>query len=115
MRVLVCGGRHYKNQDKVFDTLDAVLKKHGAITIVNGGATGADTLSSRWAQYRNQKLEEYPADWNRLKRAAGFIRNQQMLDTGIDGAVAFPGGNGTADMVKRLKAAGISVLEITDR
>jgi hypothetical protein len=47
-------------------------------------------------------------------KAAGSIRNQRMLDAEkhIDVVVAFPGGRGTADMVRRARAAGIHVLEI---
>lgn len=43
-------------------------------------------------------------------KAAGPIRNQRMLDEGKpDLVVAFPGGRGTADMVRRAKAAGVPV------
>jgi hypothetical protein len=36
-----------------------------------------------------------------------------MLEYGPDLVVAFPGGRGTADMVRRAKAAGCEVLEVT--
>ena len=29
MRVLVCGGRDYKNRDQVFEALDGLMAKHG--------------------------------------------------------------------------------------
>jgi hypothetical protein len=52
----------------------------------------------------------YPADWARHGNAAGLVRNQQMLDDGKpDLAVAFPGGKGTADMVRRARKAGIPI------
>jgi predicted Rossmann-fold nucleotide-binding protein len=34
-----------------------------------------------------------------------------MLDMKPDGVVAFPGGDGTADMVRRARAAGVKVWE----
>jgi len=40
------------------------------------------------------------------------MRNQQMVDYGLDGLAAFPGGNGTADMVRRARAAGVTVMEV---
>ena len=56
----------------------------------------------------------FPADWIRHGRAAGPIRNEQMLREGCpDLVVAFhddPGlGRGTADMVRRALAAGVPV------
>lgn len=49
----------------------------------------------------------------RLGRAAGPMRNKQMLEEGKpDLVVAFPGGAGTENMVKQAKAAGIRVLRI---
>lgn len=46
-------------------------------------------------------------------KAAGPIRNQRMLDDGKpDRVLAFPGGRGTANMVKLAKAAGVPVHEI---
>jgi len=53
------------------------------------------------------------ANWRTHGKAAGPIRNQQMLDEGRPHlVVAFPGGTGTADMVRRAKAAGVPVMEV---
>ena len=47
-------------------------------------------------------------DWKKYGKKAGPLRNQQMLEEGKpDLVVAFPGGNGTADMVRRAKKANI--------
>jgi hypothetical protein len=55
----------------------------------------------------------YPADWAKHGRAASPIRNQQMLDEGRPNlVVAFPGGRGTADMVRRARSAGVEVIEV---
>lgn len=56
----------------------------------------------------------YPANWLKYGRMAGAMRNQQMLDEEeVDLVVAFPGGKGTADMVRRARAAGIEVREVS--
>jgi len=79
--------------------------------VISGHARGADEYGERLAKFWNIPLEIYPADWETHGKAAGFIRNQEMLDSGIDLAVQFPGGNGTADMRRRLDKAGVKVME----
>lgn len=109
MRVLVCGGRDYA----YYTTVASVLREIKPTVIIHGGARGADYLASVWAVTHNIPEHPYPADWNKHGKAAGPIRNQQMLDEGQpDLVIAFPGGRGTADMVKRAKKAGITVREL---
>lgn len=111
MRVLVCGGRDYRDEVRVFKELDQIKPSD----LIEGGASGADTLAYRWAK-RNLDADHrhtYDADWDRHGKAAGAIRNQRMLDEGKpDLVLAFPGGRGTADMVRRAKRAGVKVVEI---
>lgn len=108
MRVLVCGGRDYAERDIVFGTLDALKEEHGEIFVISGAAKGADSLALEWALENGGNLAAYHANWTKHGKAAGPIRNQQMLDDGKpEYFVAFPGGNGTKDMVNRLKKAGI--------
>ena len=113
MRVLVCGGRDYDDVDNVYKVLDDIDQ---VITcIISGHANGADSIGEMYANERNFKLDIYPADWNTHGRAAGPIRNKQMLDEGKpDLVVAFPGGRGTANMIKQAKQHGIEVKEITN-
>jgi hypothetical protein len=56
-------------------------------------------------------VEEYKADWDTYGKSAGPIRNQKMLDTGIDYVIAFPGGRGTEHMKKIARKAGVTVIE----
>lgn len=111
MKVLVCGGRNYSNVQRVFELLDK-LHAHTPITlIVNGAARGADSLSSEWARQRGVPFKEYPADWDKLGKSAGFKRNQQMLtDSNPDLVLAMPGGNGTEHMVTISIKAGKQVV-----
>lgn len=110
MRVLVCGGRDFDDMAMML----IVLGQLGpADTIIHGGARGADTMADQLSHSLGCKLEVYAADWNAHGKAAGYIRNQQMLDEGKpDMVIAFPGGRGTADMVKRAKKAGVPVTEV---
>lgn len=112
MRVLVCGGRDYRDRDYVFSVLSHLRLKHGEITVIQGGATGADQHARDWCFGSPGKahLINEPADWKKHGKAAGPMRNQRMLDEHKpDLVIAFPGGAGTADMVRRAKAAGVKL------
>lgn len=112
-RILVCGGRDYHDQAMVFGVLDMEAEQAHVHTIIQGGADGADRLARMWCHTRLCRCENYPAKWREHGKAAGPIRNQQMLDEGKPTKViAFRGGRGTADMVRRARAAGVPVTEI---
>ena len=118
MKVLVCGGRDYDKGSKVFIELDAVfLARDRAndekIIVINGGATGADKFAREWSRIHFQPRITVPANWTLHGKRAGPIRNSEMLrDYRPDLVLAFPGGKGTADMVKKARAAGVEVKEI---
>ena len=125
MRILVCGGRQFKDWRLLFDTLnheyliwEVSLKSFPTekFILIHGDAPGADTLAEVWAASSSQKIiiEVYPADWQMYGVGAGHIRNRKMLDKGKpDLVVAFPGRAGTANMVSIAKTAGVEVREVT--
>jgi hypothetical protein len=83
---------------------------------VHGDADGADTLARLWCERTNTPQKKYPALWKKFGDAAGFLRNQQMVDeAGIQLLLAFPGNNGTMDMVNRCLFARIPVKQIEAR
>lgn len=109
-RICVCGGREFNNKDFIYNTLDRLLTTATwDFTIINGAASGADSLSSLWAKDRNVRLEEYPANWKKHGKAAGPIRNRYMIFLGIDMLIAFPGGTGTNDMINACRKENIFV------
>ncbi len=113
MRVLVCGGRDYRDAGRVLEVLDRIHAQDLVEVVIHGCAPGADELGRRWAEHRHIEQLPFPPDWAGLGRAAGPRRNQMMLEQGKpDLVVAFPGGHGTADMVRRARAAGVEVLEV---
>lgn len=109
MRLIVCGGRGYNDEVTVFATLDRVYAKRRITLVIQGGAPGADALAKRWAAERRVECIEVQADWAAHGRAAGPIRNGQMLDMRPDGVVAFPGGRGTEDMCRKAAERGVTV------
>lgn len=112
-KVLVCGGRYFEGWLLLKRTLDRL--KPRPTLIIHGGARGADLMAKVWAEENDIPSEEYKADWNLHKRAAGPIRNQKMLkEAKPDLVVAFPGERGTAHMVRISKRAKVEVLEVPE-
>lgn len=107
--IIVAGGRAYFDRERVFAALDRAHAKKPITLLVHGGAAGADELAGEWAEARNVSVQVFEADWRTLGPKAGPARNQRMVDAGAHGAVAFPGGTGTADCCRRCEAAGIKV------
>jgi len=101
----------------VFAALDALQARHGDLTVIQGGAWGADNLARLWCCQKKQRdrvmMINMPADWDSHGPAAGPIRNTRMIAEGKpDLVLAFPGGRGTADLVRKAEAAGIPVRRV---
>jgi YspA, cpYpsA-related SLOG family len=111
IKVIVCGGRDFRDRDAVFNALDRADNKRRIGLVIQGAAKGADTLALLWSIDRGVQCLSVPADWNAHGDAAGPIRNEAMLDLLPDAVIAFPGGKGTAHMVKLARDAGIPVWE----
>jgi len=132
-RILVTGGRHYRDRQHVYEVLDGLYARFGPLLVVHGGARGADTLADDWVTSRKARglavdREVHEARWydpcrqscrpgHRKARghassycpAAGEYRNHEMGDLGARGFVAFPdpGSVGTHRMINYAKAKGI--------
>ena len=108
MIVLITGGRDYTNHID-FDTAMSLLPFTPTL-IVHGGARGADNLADLWSKKHGVFVVRMDALWDSHGKGAGPKRNQAMLHfIKPDYCVALPGGNGTADMVRRCEKAGIIV------
>lgn len=112
-RVLVCGGRDKRSlEDRVL--VWQVLDRVRPATVISGGAPGIDTFAAEWARSVGAMSIVFYAQWDVYGRAAGPIRNGRMLKEGAPSLViAFPGGRGTANMVKQARAAGVQVLVVS--
>ena len=113
MRVLICGGRDFSDHKLMIKTLLDIHEETPITCIIHGAASGADTLARNFAHFMAIPVESYPADWDKYKKAAGPIRNTKMLKEGKpEIVIAFPGGRGTADMIKQARESYVPVMEI---
>lgn len=129
-RLLITGGRDYQDRDFVFRTLDELRQDLPIEVIIHGAATGADSLAAEWAIERGVEHLPFRAKWDDIdvpgavirfhtaskfgrhrrptpyNAAAGTQRNAEMLRAGCPThCIAFPGGRGTDDMVRRVQQA----------
>jgi len=116
MRVLVCGTRNFDREEVIRDVM---RRLPGDAVIIEGEAKGADSIARKVAGERGMCVLKFPAEWEKRGRAAGIIRNQEMLDEGKPDVVyAFYLNSqdkdksvGTKDMVRRSVKAGVRTVE----
>ena len=110
-RIAVTEGRTFIN----FIAIRKAFKEIGLNEediLIHGGCSGCDKLCAEIANREfNTKIEEHPANWKKYGRAAGPIRNKEMLESNIDFLLAFRGGRGTANCKKEAKKLGIKIME----
>lgn len=113
MKVLVCGGRDYDPLKAEAWLENYYLDKEKPSEIIEGGASGADMGGLYFGNHSGVPVKTFKAEWDKYGKSAGFRRNQRMLEEGMpELVIAFPGGKGTAMMVKLAKDANVSVIEI---
>lgn len=122
-RALFCGDRNWANVSMI----EAVMlglrhwaeQREALLVVINGMAPGADIIANETAIKHDIDREEYPADWLRFKKAAGPIRNKQMLDDGRPKVVfAFhndlENSKGTKDCLNQALSMGIKCFLISE-
>lgn len=115
MRLLVCGGRDFRDKPMAFAVLSWLRKSYDEFVIIQGGANGADALARDWCRANGVQFITEFARWDLWGKRAGPIRNADMLHKhNPEMVLAFPGGTGTADMVRRSRKAGLIVMEMID-
>jgi predicted NAD-dependent protein-ADP-ribosyltransferase YbiA (DUF1768 family) len=117
MRVLICGARDWTNEDVIQKKIQDLQQED--LTIIAGGCKGVDTIAEQSARNLGIPVIVFPAEWDKFGRAAGPIRNKQMLTEGKPNLViAFhpdlENSKGTKDMVFQARKNGIPVEIISD-
>lgn len=115
--VVVTGTRYGNDEDAEFvrQDLDALAGKHPKrrLQVHHGGARGIDASAGEWARTSDRHSEVvHRADWKGKGRAAGPLRNQEMIDSAKPKYVyAYPKGEskGTRNAVKYAQDRGYRV------
>jgi hypothetical protein len=110
MKVLVTGDREWTDRDMI----RRALSQYPAGTVlIHGAARGADSLADSVGKELGFVIDAKPADWKRLGRAAGPIRNQEMVNQAPDVVHAFHdyigASRGTRDCLERADRLGIPI------
>lgn len=118
-RIIIAGGRDFTDaelmQTKCDPIMSDLVQKGYTLEIVSGKARGADQFGELYAQSRNIPVKQFPADWKRYGKAAGYRRNAQMADYANEleygGLIAFWDGKsrGTKAMIDLATKKGLMV------
>ena len=115
VRVLVTGSRNWEDRQMIEEVLGEIRSRYGIIredvVIVHGGARGADRMAGWIAGQLGMKVEVHPADWERHGKRAGFVRNEEMVNSQPDLVVCFmrDASAGTRMTLRLAMKAGIPV------
>ena len=109
MKVLVTGDRDWADCGLVWQELEAL---DDVELVIQGGARGADACARKWAEGCGIS-KTVDAKWKQYGKAAGVIRNSEMLDMNPDLVLAFHDSietsKGTKDCVEKARKKGLSV------
>ena len=132
MRVVVFGGRDFRNYGLLFRAMDMLHERYNFTLVIDGKATGVDTLANKWAIHRGIDFVREPADRDNLdvpgaviktnaygkkyNALAGFTRNELMITKyNPEMGIAFPGGEGTSNMTKLCYKYGLDVKTVVPK
>jgi len=108
-------------RDRIEAVLGELLNELKFDRMIQGGAEGVDHVARRWASRIGVEIVTVEADWQEHGKAAGPIRNQEMMDMSPGIVAAFPlvsphgstgiheSSPGTYDCLCRALRSGIGV------
>jgi len=140
MRVIIAGGREFDNYDLLVENAVGIIARLAGqntekkftstgfeyvvpvdkiYEIVSGCAKGADQLGEKFAKEFKFILKQFPADWDKFGKSAGYKRNEQMAlyakeDANLGVLIAFWDGSskGTKHMIDLANKNGLKVYVI---
>lgn len=95
MKLIITGSRHFSSSYDIvkiaiecIPELRIAYQNNQICEVISGCAFGIDTAGERWARGAHWDLAgkeypiltKFPADWDKLGKAAGPIRNKQMAE-----------------------------------
>lgn len=80
MRLIVAGSRTLKSYKNTRKTIAFAVRHCGwqVTEVYCGMAAGPDLHGRRWAKQNGILVRKFPADWDKLGKRAGMVRNEHM-------------------------------------
>ena len=82
-RIIIAGSRNCPEDSTILkDKINKLLFNIDCYDteIVSGTCKGADILGENYAKDNNLPIKQFPADWNKHGKKAGYIRNKEMSE-----------------------------------
>ncbi len=119
MNIGVVGSRSFNDYPLLEKTLNEIISniqqtrrvgREEPITIISGGANGADTWAEIYSIKHNCELQVFEAEWDKYGKKAGPMRNKQIVEAS-DMIVAFWDGEskGTLNTIQEAGKRGSKV------
>lgn len=110
MKVIIAGSRNFNDYEKLCVFCDKILCNQTNIEVVSGTANGADKLGEKYANERGYSIKQFPADWDKYGKGAGFRRNSQMAEY-ADALIVFWDGlsKGTKHMIDLARRSNLKI------
>ena len=117
MKILVTGDREWSDRETMLGYLSGIRDK--ITCLVHGDCRGADKMADRIVRSWGVKSISYPAEWDLYGKAAGVMRNSQMLQENLDIELVLAfhtnieKSRGTKDMIEKARKRSIPVVLVT--
>jgi hypothetical protein len=76
MKTIIAGSRSITNYDQILEAIS--LSNIIITTVISGTANGVDKLGERFAKDHDIPVLQFPADWDKYGKKAGYLRNIEM-------------------------------------
>ena len=106
LKIIVAGSREFNDYPLLKQKLDFYCQRYSPsqIEIVSGEARGADRLGEKYAQHSQLSLKQFPADWDKHGKSAGYRRNEEMAEYATHAVVFWDGkSKGSEHMINLAK------------
>ncbi|MGV9815792.1 DUF2493 domain-containing protein [Streptomyces cellulosae] len=121
MKILVTGSRDWTDINRVhreiFRALYETKTTYAEAALIHGDCpTGADAIAAEYGRTVGMHVLGFPADWERWGKAAGFVRNSEMVALDPDICLAFirNGSRGASMTAGLAEKAGIETRRFTE-
>jgi hypothetical protein len=114
-RILVTISRSWSDITRLRAVLEKVHGEHPTAVLVHGDAPKGDRMAAGIWRSLGGVVEAWPADWTRLGKRAGMVRNARMVESNPAAVLSFirDGSAGATHCTDLAEGAGLPVVRYT--